>query len=167
MNVKERRVLLCGYWFKKKKSRLEIQLLRAFKDMTFLRSRWFKISNTGSWRQIYVGNCRVITPTRIIDGSNKTTALGLRHGTKGRSWIIFHIQASKCQDSKRAFTISLLIYPKMGWVRRFIRMNWRVWKYCSHFFSEIDRTSSLVHNPTYPDRFQILRNSVYTGRFEL
>ena len=31
--------------FVKKKSRLEIQLLRVFKDMTFLRSRWFKISN--------------------------------------------------------------------------------------------------------------------------
>ena len=66
---------------KKKKSRLEIQLLRVFKDMTFLRSRWFKMSNTGSWRQIYLGNCRVITPARIIDWSNKTTTLGLRHGT--------------------------------------------------------------------------------------
>ena len=66
---------------KKKKSRLEIELLRVFKDMTFLRSRWFKISNTGSWRQIYLGNCRVITPARIIDGSNKTTTLGLRNGT--------------------------------------------------------------------------------------
>ena len=67
--------------FVKKKSRLEIQLLRVFKDMTFLRSRWFKISNTGSWRQIYLGNCRVIIPAQIIDGSNKTTTLGLRHGT--------------------------------------------------------------------------------------
>ena len=67
--------------FVKKKSRLEIQLLRVFKDITFLRSRWFKISNTGSWRQIYLGNCRVITPAQIIDGSNKTTTLGLRHGT--------------------------------------------------------------------------------------
>ena len=66
---------------KKKKSRLEIQLLRVVKDMTFLRSRWFKMSNTGSWRQIYLGNCRVITPARIIDGSNKITPLGLRHGT--------------------------------------------------------------------------------------
>ena len=65
----------------KKKSRLEIQLLRVFKDMTFLRSRWFKISNTGSWRQIYLGNCRVITPARTIDRSNKTTTLGLSHGT--------------------------------------------------------------------------------------
>ena len=70
---------------KKKKSRLEVQLLRVFKDMTFLRSRWFKISNTGSWRQIYVGNCWVITPTRIIDGSNKNATLGLRHSTKGRN----------------------------------------------------------------------------------
>ena len=66
---------------KKMKNKLEIQVLRVFKDMTFLRSRWFKISNTGSWRQIYLGNCRVITPARIIDGSNKTTTLGLRHGT--------------------------------------------------------------------------------------
>ena len=39
---------------KKKKSQLEIQLLRVFKDMTFLRSRWFKISDTGSWRQTYL-----------------------------------------------------------------------------------------------------------------
>ena len=37
---------------KKKKSQLEIQLLRVFNDMTFLRSRWFKISNTGSWRHL-------------------------------------------------------------------------------------------------------------------
>ena len=41
---------------KKKKSQLEIQLLRVFKDMTFLRSHWFKISNTGSWRQTYLRN---------------------------------------------------------------------------------------------------------------
>ena len=53
---KERRVLLCGYLVKKKKSQLEIQLLGVFKDMTFLRSRWFKISNKGSWRQTYLGN---------------------------------------------------------------------------------------------------------------
>ena len=95
---------------------------------------------------MYLENLRVFTPARIIDGSNKTTTLGLRHGTGIKMLIL-------------AFTISLLIYPKMGWVKRFIRMK-------SHFFSEIDRTSSLVRNPTYPDRFQVLRNSVHTGRFE-
>ena len=41
---------------KKKKSQLVIQLSHVFKDMTFLRSCWFKISNTGSWRQTYLGN---------------------------------------------------------------------------------------------------------------
>ena len=66
---------------KKRKAELRFNCLRVFKDMTFLRSRWFKISNTGSWRQIYLGNCLVITPARTIDGSNKATTLGLRHGT--------------------------------------------------------------------------------------
>ena len=51
--------------FVKKKSRLEIQLLRVFKDMTFLRSRWFKISNTGSLRQIYVGNAGLLLPLEL------------------------------------------------------------------------------------------------------
>ena len=39
------------FFGKTKKSQLEIQLLRVLKDMTFLRSLWFKISNTGSSRQ--------------------------------------------------------------------------------------------------------------------
>ena len=28
---------------------------------------------------MYIGNLRVFTPARIIDGSNKATTLGLRH----------------------------------------------------------------------------------------
>ena len=55
MKVKERTCSAVRLFGKKKKSRLEFQLLRVFKDMTFLRSRWFKISNIGSWRQIYLG----------------------------------------------------------------------------------------------------------------
>ena len=73
MNVKERRVLLCGYLVKKNKSQLEIQLLRVFKDMTFLRSFGLR------YRTLVAGDkhsseiCRVITPARFIDGTNKTT----------------------------------------------------------------------------------------------
>ena len=39
------------FFGKRKRSQLEIQLLRVLKDMTLLRSRWFKISNIGSLRQ--------------------------------------------------------------------------------------------------------------------
>ena len=70
---------------KKMKNQLEIQVLRVFKDMTFFRSRCFKISNKtffpGAGDRHTSEICRVITPARIIDGSNKTTTLGLRHGT--------------------------------------------------------------------------------------
>ena len=59
---------------------------------------------------MYLGNLRVFTSARIIDGSNKATTLGLRHGTG-------------IKMSRLAFTISLLIYPKMGWVKRFIGMK--------------------------------------------
>ena len=66
---------------KKKKSQLEIQLLRVFKDMTFLRSFGLRYRTQVAGDRHTSEICRVITTARIIDGSNKTTTLGLRHGT--------------------------------------------------------------------------------------
>ena len=85
----------------------------AIADMTvatFLAPRYI-IIHTFIHQDGVAGNilCRLLTGGNCIDGSNKTTTLGPR--------------GTGIKMLRLAFTISLLIYPKMGWVKRFIRMK--------------------------------------------